>query len=286
MKQYARFLSGLLAGGAMALTVSVMGATGSARVDAVRAGNVRYTTDGVNWMEAKAGAVLNPGATIRTDTLGVADLYLGKNGPYVRVTPDSELTLKTLNQESGAGETIVTTELGLNRGKIQGVVRKMSAASRYEVITLVGTVAIRGTKYQVSARGESSIEDGDGVVRYVGPGATAPTEYVVRSGYTFEPTLNNNRGGLVETLPSITEEIRIATGEFGGRVPGETVIVEAGYSPVPSWAALPKPFAAPGEGDPFSQPFVLPPVANPTTPFSVPTNGGDGDGDGDGEGGD
>ena len=283
MKQYARFLSGLLAGGAMALTVSVMGATGSARVDAVRAGNVRYTTDGVNWMEAKAGAVLNPGATIKTDTLGVADLYLGKNGPYVRVTPDSELTLKTLNQESGAGETIVTTELGLNRGKIQGVVRKMSAASKYEVITLVGSVLIRGTKYQVSARGEASVEDGDGVVRYRAAGATAPTEYAVRPGYTFEPTLNSNRGGLIETLPSVTEEITVATNAFGAAGGEGVTVTEAGYSPVPSWASLPKPFAAPGEGDPFSQPFVMPPVVNPTTPFS-PYNGGDGDGDGDGGG--
>lgn len=279
MKQYARFLPGLLAGGAMALTVSVLGAPGSARIDAVRAGNARYSTDGVTWMDARAGVVLGPGATVRTDTLGVVDLDLGKNGPFVRVTPDSDLGLKTLDLSSGAGETVVTTELRLNRGKIQGVVRKMSAASRYDVITLVGTVGIRGTKYQVSARGEASLEEGDGVVKYLAPGATAPTEYVVRGGYTFEPTLNNNRGGLVETLPSVTEEIQVATGDSGARAPGEAVVVEAGYSPVPSWAALPKPFAAPGEGDPFAQPFVMPPVVNPTTPFAPPTWDGDGDGD-------
>lgn len=284
MKQYARFLSGLVAGGVMALTVSVLGATGSARVDAVRAGNVRYTTDGVNWMDAKAGAVLSPGATIKTDTLGVADLYLGKNGPYVRVTPDSELTLKTLNQESGAGETIVTTELGLNRGKIQGVVRKLSAASKYEVVTLVGSVLIRGTKFQVSARGEASVEDGEGLVRYKAPGATVATESVIRPGFTFEPTLNSNKGGLIETLPSVTEEITVAANAFGAKAIEESGIVlrDAGFAPVPSWTALPKPFAAPGEGDPFSQPFVMPPVVNPTTPF-LPAAPGDGDGDGDGE---
>jgi len=281
MKQYVRFLPGLLAGGAMALTVSVLGATGTARLDAVRAGYVRYTTDGVNWMDAKAGAVLSPGATVKTDTLGVADFYLAKNGPYVRVTPDSELTLKTLNQESGAGETIVTTQLGLNRGKLQGVVRKMSAASKYEVITLVGSVLIRGTKYQVSARGEVSVEDGEGVVRYNAPGATAPTEYVVRAGYTFEPTLNSNRGGLIETLPSVTEEINVAANAFGGAGAEGVAVTEAGYSPVPSWTSLPKPFAAPGEGDPFSQPFVMPPVVNPTTPFAPAAGGGDGDSDAD-----
>jgi len=281
MKQHVRFLSGLLVGGAMALTVTVLGATGSARVDAVRAGAVRYATDGATWVDAKAGAVINPGATIKTDTLGVADLYLAKNGPYLRVTPDSEVALKTLSQESGAGETIVTTQLGLNRGKIQGVVRKMSAASKYEVITLAGSVLIRGTKYQVSARGEVSVEDGESVVRYVAPGAAAPTEFVVRPGYTFEPTLNSNRGGLIETLPSVTEEINVAAGAFGAPTEHEgKVVVTAGYAPVPSWGSLPKPFAAPGEGDPFSQPFVMPPVANPTTPYAPTIPGGDGDGDG------
>jgi len=284
MKQYLRFLPGLLAGGAVALAISASAATGNARVDAVRAGNVKYSTDGVSWMDAKAGAVLNPGTTIKTDSLGVADLYLGKNGPNVRVTPDSEMTLKTLDIESGAGETIITTELGLKMGKIQGWVRKLSAASRYEVITPVGTVGIRGGKYQVSARGEVSIEDGEGFVRYTAPGATAPTEQQIRAGYSFEPSLNNNRGGLIETLPSVTEEITVAVSEFSGAAPeGGEVAPGTGYAPVPSWAALPRPFAVPGEGNGFSQPFVLPPVSNPTTPFGL-SPGGDGDGDGDGGG--
>ena len=107
MKQHLRFLPALLAGGAMALSVTAMAAAGSARVDAVRAGSARYTTDGANWMDAKAGAVLAPGTTIKTDSLGVLDLYLGKNGPYVRVTPSSEVVLKTSTSKAVRGRPLL-----------------------------------------------------------------------------------------------------------------------------------------------------------------------------------
>lgn len=281
MKQHLRFLPALLACGAMAFGVTAVAATGSARIDSVRAGSARYSTDGASWVDAKAGAQLAPGTVIRTDSLGVVDLYLGKNGPYVRVTPDTEMTLKTLDIQGGAGETIVTTELGLKSGKLQGEVRKMSAASRYEIMTPVGTVGVRGTKYQVSARGECSFEDGPGYINYVAPGATAPTDFVVRAGYTFEPSLNSNRGGVIETLPSVSEEIAVATRQFGGAAVATTDTTGRNvYAPVPSWAAFARPFASPGEGDPITQPFGMPPVYNPTTPFGPPPIEPPGGGDG------
>lgn len=283
MKQYLRFLPALLASGAMAFSATAWAATGSARVDSVRAGGATYSTDGVTWTEVKTGAALSPGTMIKTDSMGVVDLYLGKNGPYLRVTPDTELTLKTLDIQGGAGENIVTTELGLKRGKLQGVVRKMSAASRYEIMTLAGTVGVRGTEYQVSARGECSFENGPGYVNYVAPGSSAPTDFVVRDGYTFEPTLNNNQGGVIETLPSVSEEIAMATRQFGGAV--SVAAADAGdanvYSPVPSWAVFARPFVTATESDGMSQPWVLPPVSNPTTPFAPlplpPIEDGEGD---------
>ncbi|MCZ7638317.1 MAG: FecR domain-containing protein [Verrucomicrobia bacterium] len=174
MKQHLRFLPALLACGAMAFGVTAVAATGSARIDSVRAGSARYSTDGASWVDAKAGAQLAPGTVIRTDSLGVVDLYLGKNGPYVRVTPDTEMTLKTLDIQGGAGETIVTTELGLKSGKLQGEVRKMSAASRYEIMTPVGTVGVRGTKYQVSARGGVLVRGRSGLHQLCGPRCHRP----------------------------------------------------------------------------------------------------------------
>lgn len=278
MNKQLRFYPGVVVLSALALGFSALAGTGSARVDAVRAGAAHYSTDGVTWNEVKKGVVLGPGATIKTDTLGVVDLYLGKNGPFVRVTPDTTLALTTLNVESGAGETIITTELGLRAGKIQGVVRKMSAASRYEVVTPVGVVGIRGTKYQVSARGEFSVLEGSGYVKYNAPGATAPTEFQVRAGYTFEPTLNNNKGGLIESLPSINEEITLAAGQMGAAPAAAEVAGVTGYAPEPSWTIEDRPFQPPTQGSLF-KPFVLPPVFNPTTPV---TPGGIGSGGGTG----
>lgn len=275
MNKQLRFFPGVLALSALAAGFTALAGAGSARVDAVRAGAAHYSTDGVTWNEVKKGVVLGPGATIKTDTLGVVDLYLGKNGPFLRVTPDTTVALTKLDVESGAGETIITTELGLRAGKIQGVVRKMSAASRYEVVTPVGVVGIRGTKYQVSARGEFSVLEGEGYVKYNAPGATAPTEFQVRSGYTFEPTLNQNKGGLIESLPSINEEITLAAGQIGGapvaaEVPGVTP-----YAPEPTWVIEERPFTPPGIGSAF-KPFVLPPVFNPTTPVTPLSAGGSG----------
>lgn len=265
MSKHIRFFPGVLTVSALAFSFSVLAGAGSARVDAVRAGAAHYSTDGVTWNEVKKGVVLNPGATIKTDTLGVVDLYLGKNGPFVRVTPDTTLALTTLSVESGAGESIITTELGLRAGKIQGVVRKMSAASKYEVMTPVGVVGIRGTKYQVSARGEFSVLEGNGYVKYNAPGASVPTDFQVRPGYTFEPTLNNNKGGLIESLPSINEEITLAAGQFGGGMGGTEATSQPGYSAEPTWALEKREFVPPSQGSRF-QPFVLPPVFNPTTP--------------------
>ncbi len=280
MSKHKRLFRGVLAFSAVVLSVSAWAAAGTARVEAVRAGAAHYSTDGVTWNEVKKGVVLNPGATIKTDSLGVVDLYLGKNGPFVRVTPDTTLALTTLDLTTGAGETIVTTELGLRAGKIQGVVRKMSAASRYEVVTPVGVVGIRGTKYQVSARGEFSVLDGNGYVKYRAPGATDPTDFQVRSGYTFEPTLNNNRGGLIESLPSINEEITLAAGQMGVREPGVAGEVAATqYAPTPVWQIEERPFEVVGENNLF-RPFTLPPVFNPTTPVSpAPPAGGSSGGD-------
>ncbi len=247
---------------------------GSARVDAIKGGAAQYSSDGVTWTEVKKGAVLSAGATVKTDSMGMVDLYLAKNGPYVRLNPDTTLTLSTLNVDSGAGETVVTTALDLKAGKIQGVVNKLSAASKYTVATPVGVVHITGTKYQVSARGEFSVKEGQGSMAYNAPGAAAPTAFQVRPGYTFEPTLNNNKGGLIETLPSVTEEISVAANEMGGAAPsaGE---VAAGWRPEPTWATINRPFVPPGQGNSF-HPFELPPVFNPTTVYQpIYTGGGE-----------
>jgi hypothetical protein len=264
MKHNLRFLTTFVCGLSMAaLAVTANAGTGQAKVSGVRAGTASFSENGGAWSELKAGTVLKPGATIKTDSLGVVDLNLGKNGPTVRVNPDTTLALVTLNIEEGAGERIVTTELGLRSGKIQGVVRGLSAASRYEIMTTSGTFGVKGTKYQVSARGEFSVEDGEGYAKYTAPGASAPGQMTVPKGYTFEPTLNNNRGGLIETLPSVKDEIASASGGAGAPAQGEPTTA---FSPTPNYSADPRPFAPAGQDNSFL--FVNPPVANPLSPVT------------------
>jgi len=59
---------------------------------------------------------------------------------------------KLTSMETGA-DTVTETQLDLQRGRIFGNVKKMSAASKYEVKLPNGVAGIRGTIYTLSAEG-------------------------------------------------------------------------------------------------------------------------------------
>jgi len=236
---------------------------GSAKVQAIRAGTAQYSVDGVIFSPLQLGAVLGPGATVKTDSMGIVDLYLGKNGPLVRLTPATTLALTTLTVEAGAGETVVNTELGLSTGRIMGVVRKMSASSRYDVKTPVGACGIRGTLYEVSATGRVIVEEGVADVTFSPPGAASPTRFEVQAGYMFDPTLNNGRGGVVATPVNIRELQRDEYRQMRGGVPSEERAQI--WSPMPSWLMPDRPFDEANSQRDKDTPWAIPPVANPTT---------------------
>lgn len=240
---------------------------GSAKVQAIRSGSAQYTVDGVSWSPLQAGTVLKPGTTLKTDMMGVVDLYLGKNGPWVRLTPDTTLALSNLMVDEGAGETVVNTQLGLNTGRIQGVVRKLSQSSRYEVKTPTGTCGIRGTRYEISASNRVIVDEGVVDVLYTAPGQATPTRFEVRAGFMFEPMLNNGAGGVIPIPQDIRSQLNSDLNSLrGGGGPEERVEV---WLPNPGWNIPNRPFDSPGSEDP---PFVLPPVYNPTTPSTPQGN--------------
>ncbi len=253
---------------------------GTAKVQAIPSGSAQYTVDGTFWATLEKGAVLKQGATIRTDAMGVVDLYLGKNGPQVRLAPQTTLALSTLTYDEGAGETIVTTELGLTTGKIQGVVRKMSAASRYEVKTPVGTCGIRGTKYEITSTGRVTVESGFVDVMYTPPGASAPVKFEVPAGYTFDPMLNNGQGGVIPTPGTIRDQLNQDLRDLQQFTsPEERVTV---WIPAPTWMMPDRPVDTTGQTS--DKPWVLPPMYNPTTPTtSTPPAGGNGGNGGNGD---
>lgn len=170
-------LSGFLAlGVAIAATVvftEAQAADGKAIVRAVRGKAEFSDSNSGGWTMLKVGKVLKSGAKIRTLNQSQVDLFLGANGPVVRVTEDTELGLDKLNLDQGGADTVIETQLDLTSGRILGRVEKLAAASKYEVKTPQGVAAIKGTEYDISARGAIRVYDGIVVVTGAGvPGGS------------------------------------------------------------------------------------------------------------------
>lgn len=162
---------------------------GKAVVRAITKGTARYKdpASGVtDWTPLKVDTVLKPGAVVETDATGIVDLFLGVNGPVVRVTPGTQLALDKLTFGKVAGETVIETQLDLKAGTILGSVKKLAAASKYEVKTPVGVCGIRGTEYKISADGRVTVLKGLVRITYTLPGQ-APVTVDVGEGQSFIP---------------------------------------------------------------------------------------------------
>ncbi len=251
MKRFGRFVSKLAACGvawavpSIILPAQAAPQDGVAKVSAIRNGTAQYATDGSNWKNLKVGDKLKAGATIKTDSMAIVDLYLKENGPVVRVTPDTTLALTTLNFEKTSDETIINTELGLSSGRILGSVKTLAAASKYEVRTPVGTCGIRGTIYDISADGKITVVEGTVVVRYISQAGVAPVTFVVMAGNMFDPTANGGKGDVMAAPGGSLTEIR-------------TQITDANPNPPVVVVVAPPPATD------------VPPTQNPTTEVAPP----------------
>jgi len=161
---------------------------GKAVVRALRNGHATCSLDGVKWERLKIGQRLPEGAAIKTDKTCVVDLFLGANGPVVRVTPDSQLVLKKLQFAQTEDETVIWTDLDLVAGRILAAVKKLAAASRYQVTTPRGvTLLVKGTQFDISTRERVRISVVEGTVVALVKGADGQEQkYEVPRGYSFE----------------------------------------------------------------------------------------------------
>jgi len=145
-------------------------------------GGARYTTGNNVWLPLEVGAVVRPGTLIQTSSEkgSYLDLVLGDGAaPIARpavampsdgrsYTPNAEQNIvrlfdntmlqvdKLSSMETGA-DVVSDTQLDLQRGRIFGNVKKMSAASRYEVKLPNGVAGIRvmsGEKETAAYRAE------------------------------------------------------------------------------------------------------------------------------------
>ncbi len=159
------------------LTCSTEGAIhrNKAIVRSVRDGSADISQDdGRSWKRARVGMVLGERGMIRTDNTATVDLFLGVNGPVVRVTKSTTLGIDKLDYENTGIETLIETQLDLSAGRILGIVKKMAASSKYEVKTPNGVAGVRGTEFAISADGSAQVFSGTLIIVYIVDGLPVP----------------------------------------------------------------------------------------------------------------
>jgi len=179
-------------------------------VRAVRGGTAEITLDGKNWKPAKVGQQLGENSAVKTDPNATVDLFLGDNGPVVRVTKDTTMGIDRLDVESTGIEKVIETQLDLRNGKILGNVKKMAAASKYEVKTPVGVAGIRGTEYEISANGNVKVYSGTVVIVYIVNDIPQPA--ITVSGNTeVQPPVADGQPARTTTITIVDAEIPTLT---------------------------------------------------------------------------
>ena len=97
------------------------------------------------------GTVLKEGHTVTTSAESAVGLFLDQNGPEVGIDANSTLRLEKLAFEPTSLGTKIDTRLDLKQGTLFGSVKKLIAASRYEVKTPKGIAHVRGTEFYIDA---------------------------------------------------------------------------------------------------------------------------------------
>jgi hypothetical protein len=213
-------------------------------------GNARYTTGNNVWLPLHVGAKLKPGTVVQTAPGSYVDLVLGEGDlpmatptaskpatsppdgqgyqpnaeqNVIRIQEDSALGIDKLTTTETGTDVVTETQLDLQRGKIFGNVKKMSAASKYEVKIPNGVAGIRGTIYTISSAGVVQVLVGSVVMAYVGPDGTVHTQ-VVMGGQQFDP-----RTGLVTPIPNFDQAAMVKLAKemkLGPNTPPTTFTVD------------------------------------------------------------
>jgi hypothetical protein len=250
---------------------------GTAKVQALR-GSAQYSEQGGPWQPLAAGKILKAGTVIKTSANSEADLSLKQNNSVVRVVADTTLSLDSLLYEETGADTVVETKLSVPNGRILARVKKMTAASKYDVQVPYGTVGIRGTDADISSAGVVYVMDGEAVVRYKTPSGKM-YDVTTMSGEYFKTPANpeDQPAKPTSTPPPGFEPIKFP--EFTVEVPvGAVVQVEIGLDMMATEPNVGP--AKPPVGQPPLHPVMValspdgvPRIAQPTEVFVSPTVG-------------
>lgn len=131
----------------------------------------------------KPGHTLAAPMLVQTENSGQVDLFLGDNGPVVRIEANSTVNLVRLNYDRDSSEAPkrVETMFDLVEGRILGSVKPMEPGSVYMIRTAGGVIRIKGTQYEVAADGHTRIIEGEAEVFSRGK------RFTVKSGQSYFP---------------------------------------------------------------------------------------------------
>jgi hypothetical protein len=141
----------------------------------------------------------------------------------VRIWDNTLLGIDKLTETETGADVVTETQLDLKAGHIFGMVKKMSAASKYEVKMPNGVAGIRGTVYDISAEGVVKVLQGSVVLAYVGSDGKAQTQ-VVMGEQMFDA-----RTGVLSALPNPDKN-------------GMTSVLKAGLLPAVTTVSVDKTF--------------------------------------------
>jgi hypothetical protein len=138
-------------------------------------GAARYSTGNNQWVTLREGDILKPGSVIQTASDSTVDIVIGAEGEtaapspvvrsyssgasadtaqnIVRLRENTVLALDKLFSEQTGADVVTDYQLDLRAGRILGNVKKLSAASRYEIKIPNGVAGIRGTTFDLSVAG-------------------------------------------------------------------------------------------------------------------------------------
>jgi hypothetical protein len=123
-------------------------------------------------------------------TMSTTPVHASSEQNIVRIWGDSALGLDKLNVLQTGADRVTETQIDLKRGRITGSVKKLSAASKYEVKLPNGVAGIRGTIFDIQAVGIVKVYIGSMVVAWVDPRTQNTTTQTIMGGQSFDPSSN------------------------------------------------------------------------------------------------
>jgi len=171
----------------------------SAKVVRIK-GSARYKVGSEAWQTLKSGDLISQGTIIETGMNDSrVDLVLGAGSApatrpimgtiltyhpaaeqnMVRIWENSRLFIDKLTRTQTGADEVTDTKLDLQAGHIFGSVKKLSAASTYEVKIPNGVAGIRGTTYDISVEGLVKVLVGSVYLSYLNAAGQPATQVIM-----------------------------------------------------------------------------------------------------------